>query len=177
MLHIAEGHGEKVLKLAGIEDKQEALRPKPEGWRIRLISKRGVFRRRLRCRSLCRRFRFRPAQPPNRIRAHAPEDGELCRLRFLGLAVLALVLRADELSVNEDMVALVECVRDGLAEAVERDDAVPLGFGLPLVVRVLPRLLRGDGQHGEIRAVAADLSPFRVLAEEADELDVIDYVE
>jgi hypothetical protein len=34
---------------------------------------------------------------------------------------------------------------------------VPLGFRLPLVVRVLPRLLRGDGQHGEIRAIAADL--------------------
>ena len=89
---------------------------------------------------------------------------------LLGLAVLALVLRADELSVNEDMVALVERVRDGLAEAVERDDAVPLGFGLPLVVRVLPRLLRRDGQHGEIRAVAADLPLLRVFPEEADEL-------
>jgi len=177
MLHIAEGHGEKVLKLAGNEDKQKALRPRPEGSRIQPISKRNVFRRRLRCRSLCRRFRFRPAQPPDGIRAHAPEDSELRRLRFLGLSVLALVLRADELSVNEDMVALVERARDGLAEAVERNDAMPFGFRLPLVVRVLPRLLRGDGQHGEIRAVAADLPLLRVLAEEADELDVIDYVE
>ena len=81
------------------------------------------------------------------------------------------------MSVNEDMVALVERVRDGFAEAVERHDAVPLGFGLPLVVRVLPRLLRGDGQHGEIRAVAADLALLGVFPEEADELDVIDYVE
>jgi hypothetical protein len=42
------------------------------------------------------------------------------------------------------------------------DDAVPLGFRLPLVVRILPRLLRGDRQHGEIRADAADLSLLRV---------------
>jgi hypothetical protein len=54
---------------------------------------------------------------------------------------------------------------------------VPLGSGLPLVVRVLPRLLRGNRQHGEISAVAADLPLLRVFSEEADELDVIDYVE
>ena len=81
------------------------------------------------------------------------------------------------MSVHEDMVALVERFGDGLAEAVEGHDAVPLGFGLPLVVRVLPRLLCGDGQHSEIRAVAADLPLLRVFPEEADELDVIDYVE
>jgi hypothetical protein len=45
------------------------------------------------------------------------------------------------LSVNKDMVALVKGVRDGLAEPVEGHDAVPLGFGLPLVARVLPRHL------------------------------------
>jgi hypothetical protein len=54
---------------------------------------------------------------------------------------------------------------------------VPLGSGLPLVIRVLPRLPGGDGQQGEIRAVAADLPLLRVFREEADELDVIDYVE
>src|SRR5581483_944785 len=36
------------------------------------------------------------------------------------------------------------------------------------------RLLGSDGQHGEIRAVAADLPLLRVLAEEADELNVIE---
>src|ERR1700736_1813766 len=40
---------------------------------------------------------------------------------------------------------------DGLAEAGY------LGLGLPLVVRVLPRLLGGGGQYGEVRAVAMDL--------------------
>jgi hypothetical protein len=54
---------------------------------------------------------------------------------------------------------------------------MPFGFGLPLVVRGFPRLLGGDGQHGEIRTVAADLPLLRVFPEEADELDVIDYVE
>src|SRR6266404_3852276 len=72
------------------------------------------------------------------------------------------------------MIALVEHVGDGLAEAVECHDAVPLCFRLPLVVRALPRLLCGDGQHGEIRAVAADLPLLRVFPEEADELDVIE---
>ena len=138
MLGIGAAAGETVLKLAGKKDKQKALRPKPEGKEFQTISKRCIFRRRLRGRSLCRRFRFCPAQPPDGIRADAPEGSDFRRLRFLRLSVLALVLRADELSVNKDMVALPERVRDGLAEAVERDDAVPLGFRLPLFVRVLP---------------------------------------
>jgi len=122
-------------------------------------------------------FSFRAAEPAYGVRAHTPEDGELRGLGLLGLAVLALVLRAYELSVHEDVVALPERVGDGLTEAVKGHDAMPFGLGLPLVVRVLPRLLRGDGQHGEICAVAADLPLLRVFPEEADELDVIDYVE
>jgi hypothetical protein len=98
-------------------------------------------------------------------------------LGLLGLAVLALVLRADEHAVHEDVIALVEGVSDGLAEAVERHDTVPLGSRLPLVVPIFPGLLCRDGQHSEVRAVAADLPFLRVLSEEADELDVIDYVE
>ena len=124
--------------------------------------------------ALRRHFRFRAAEPAHGVRANAPEDADLGGLGLLGLAVLVLVFRTNEQAVHEDMVALVERVGDGLAEAVECHDAVPLGFGLPLVVRVLPRLLRGDGQHGEIRAVAADLPLLRVFPEEADELDVIE---
>lgn len=75
-------------------------------------SKRSAFGSRLRCGSWRGHFRLRAAQPP--------ENRELRSLRFLGFAILALVLRAHELSVNQDMVALVEPVRDGLAEAVER---------------------------------------------------------
>ena len=54
---------------------------------------------------------------------------------------------------------------------------VTLGFGLPLFVRVFPRLLGGNGQDGEVRTVAADLPFFRIFSEKADELNVIDYVE
>jgi hypothetical protein len=146
---------------------------KPEGIQAP-VSERSFFRSRLRSRRLRGPFRFRAVQPPDGVGTHAPEDGDVRGLGLLVLAILALVFRADELSVNQDMVALVERVGNGLAEAVKRHDAVPLGSGLPLVVRVLPRLLRGDGQHGEIRAVAADLPLLRVFPEEADELDVID---
>src|ERR1043166_6218556 len=137
------------------------------------VSEGSVFRSGLRSRRLRRYFRFRAAQPADGIGTYAPEDGDLRGLGLLGLAVLALVFRADELSVTQDMVPLVERVGKGLAEAVERHDAVPLGSGLPLVVRVLPGLLGGDGQDGEIRAVAADLPLLRIFSEEADELDVI----
>ena len=156
---------------------KKALRPKPEGLCAPLSERRvgglgSDFR-------AGRRgdFRFGAAEPAHGVGTNAPEDGNLRGLSLLGLAVLAIVLGADELSGNQDMVAFMKRVRDGLAEAIERDHAVPLGSGLPLVVRVLPRLLRGDGQYGEIRAVAADLPLLRVLAEEADELDMIDYVE
>jgi hypothetical protein len=49
-------------------------------------------------------------------------------LGFLGAGVLAFVFRTDELSVHEDMVALVERCSDGLAEAVEGQGAVPFGL-------------------------------------------------
>ena len=139
-----------------MQDKEKSPPAEARGLSRNLRSERRFFRRLFRTGCCSGAFRFGAIQPTHGICAHAPEDGELCRLRFLGLAVLALVLRADELSVNKDMVALVERVREGFAEAVEGHDAVPLGFRLPLVVRVLPRLLRSDGQHGEIRAVAAD---------------------
>ncbi len=124
-------------------------------------------------RSRGRHFRFRAAQPAHGVGANAPEDSDLRGLGLLGLAVLVLVLRANELAVNEDVVALVKRIGDGLAKAVESHDAVPLGFGLPLVVRVLPGLLCGDGKHGEVGAIAADLPLLRVFPEEADKLDVI----
>jgi hypothetical protein len=89
-------------------------------------------------------FGLRAAEPADGVGANAPEDVYLRGLRLVGIAVFALKFQADELSINEDMVALVERVRDGLAEAVESDDAVPLGFALPLVVRVLPRVLGSD---------------------------------
>src|ERR1700735_1732578 len=51
---------------------------------------------------------------------------------------------------------------------------MPFGFRLPFVVCIFPRLLSCDGQHGKVRAVAADLPLLRIFSEEADDLDVIE---
>jgi len=77
--------------------------------------------------------------------AYAPEDGDLRGLGLLDFPFSRSYFDLTSCPVHEDMIALVERVGDGLAEAVEGHDAVPLGFGLPLVVRVLPRLLCSDG--------------------------------
>ena len=111
--------------------KKKALRPAPEAL-LHWESERCVFRLWLRRGRRCRRFGLRSAQTPEEVDACAPEDGELRLLRFLGLAVLARVVPTDELSVNEDMIAFVQRIGDGLANAVEGHDSVPLGFGLPL---------------------------------------------
>src|ERR1700722_19257625 len=115
----------------------------------------------VRCRRSRWRLRLGTAQPAHGIRAHAPE-GELRGLGLLALAVLALVLRTDEHSIDKNVVALVEGVGECRSEAVEGDNAVPLGFRLPLVVRVFPRLLRGDGENREGVSVAAYLGLLRV---------------
>ena len=61
-------------------------------------------------------------------------------------------------------------VCDCFAEPIEGYNAVPFGFGLPLVIRVFPGLLCGDGQNGEIRAIVADLPLLWIFSEEAYEL-------
>jgi hypothetical protein len=103
MLSASGRSEESFFELAGMQDKRKG----PSGRSRRALSsansKRSVFRRRLRSSRLCGHFRFRAAQPPHGVCANAPEDREL---RFLGLAVLAFALRADQLSVNEDTVAL-----------------------------------------------------------------------
>src|SRR6266851_1791481 len=102
-----------------MQDNKKALRPEPEGF-CSANSKRSVFRSRLRCRRCSGHFRLRTAQPPHGVRANARQDSELRGLAHLGLAVLALAVRADELSINQDRVALAERVHDGRTEAVER---------------------------------------------------------
>ena len=83
----------------------------------------------------CGRFRFRGAEPPHGVCANTPEDDRVGSLGLLGLAVLSRVLRADELSVNKDMIALVQRRRDGLAEAFEgisyvESDRLRLSFAI-----------------------------------------------
>jgi len=105
--------------LAGIQDKKKGPPAEAGGPLAPSLERRVAgFCSALTTRRSSGNFRFRPAQSPDGIRADAPEDGELRGLSFLGLAVLALVLGADELSVNQDMVALVDRVRDGLTEAI-----------------------------------------------------------
>jgi hypothetical protein len=121
--------------LAGMQDKRK--RPssfRPEGLRAS-VSVRRVAGFGARFCAACLRgdFRFRAAEPAHGVGAHTPEYGDSSSHGFLRFAVLGLVLRADELSVNQDGVALVERVRDRFAEAVEGHDCC------------------GDGQHGEIR--------------------------
>ena len=131
------------------------------------------LRRRFGAGCRCRRISLRSTEASHGVRANAPEDRNLRGLGLLGFAILSLVLRADEQAVDEEVIAFVEGFCDGLAEAIESHDAVPLGFGLPLFVRVFPRLLGGDGQDGEVRTVAADLPFLGIFSEEADELNVI----
>lgn len=99
---------------------KKTLRPRPEGLRAPLsvgrVAGLGVC---FRARRRRRHFGFGAAEPTHGVCAHAPEDGDLRGLGLLGLAILTLVLRANEQAVHEDVIALVESLRDGLAEAVE----------------------------------------------------------
>jgi hypothetical protein len=119
--------------LAGMQDnKEKALRPKPEGFAESPSERRVAgFRSSFALRSRCWGFRLSATEPAHGIGAHAPEDRELRGLGFLGLAVLVLALRADDLSVYEDVVALVEGVGDGFVEAVEGISYVESGFFRP----------------------------------------------
>ncbi len=125
MLHHSSRHRQKFIPLAGMQDKKKGRRRADlndaSKWRV------AGFRAGLRAHSGRWYIRFRAAEAPQGIRAHAREDGDLRGPGLLGLAVLALALRADELSVHKDMVALVELVGDRLAEAIE-GDAMPLDF-------------------------------------------------
>jgi hypothetical protein len=103
MLHKLEQAGEVLFALAVIQDK----RKRPSGRRRRAFAdgklKRNFVRGRFgsRCGRGC--FCFRAAEPPNGVPTHAPGDNGIARIGLLGLAVLALELRADELSVYEDI--------------------------------------------------------------------------
>lgn len=100
MLHDSSRHRQNLIPLAGMQDKKKALRRVPEG---RFERRLKMPRRRFPGWSL----RAGRGRWDIRFRAHAPEDGDLRGPGLLGLAVLAFVVRADELSVHKDMVAAV----------------------------------------------------------------------
>jgi len=55
---------------------------------------------------------------------------------------------------------LLHAFEDISAGEAEDRDSMPLGFRTPLVVGVLPRALRGDGENGELeRCSSLDAAP------------------
>ena len=88
-----------------------------------------------------------------------------------GFAVPAFVRGANEAALDEHVRTFLDRRRDVFGEPrAKHTDAVPLGLRGPLVVGVLPRPLRRDGQNSELRAVVVPrLTLLRVSADEADD--------
>src|ERR1700693_2316551 len=59
----------------------------------------------------------------------------------LSLAELLLIGAAHQRALDVDVIALAELSSGVLAEAVPRDDAMPLRFGVPFFVGTFPRAL------------------------------------
>lgn len=96
---------------AGRKSRQTRKPSDHSRWALKRRSERNVFAGYLLGLSGCGGgFRFSARESLHGIGAHTPEDGELRGLGFLRLAVFALVFRADELSVNQDMVAFVSAM-------------------------------------------------------------------
>ncbi len=123
-----------------------------------------------RARSIHFGFRFAAIELADDFGANAPER-LLVGLRFLAFAVSAFVRGANEAALDKDVRTFLDRRRDVFGEArAEHTDAMPLGLRRPLVVRVLPRPLRGDGKNGELRTVVVPrLTLLRVCADEADD--------
>lgn len=103
MLHDLMVRGKDLVNLAVIQDKRKRPSVRTRRAFANAVLERSFPRGALRSRWRGGRSRFRAAEPPHGVGA----DDRARRFGLLGLAVLALVLRADELSVNEDKVALV----------------------------------------------------------------------
>ena len=97
----------------------------------------------------CFRFRFPAIELAHDIGANRPRD-DLGRRCFLAFAIRTLVGAADERAFDEDVCALLDRGEDIFGEPRTEDaDAVPLRLGTPLILRVFPRALRGNGKNGE----------------------------
>ena len=118
----------------------------------------------------CLRLFVCAVQLADRVGANGPRD-LLHRDVFLALAHFTVERAADKRAFNQDVIAFAERCSDVFTEAVPDDNAVPLGFRVPLVLRVLPGPLRGDREDGVERAVALDLATLGILPDEADDLN------
>jgi hypothetical protein len=85
----------------------------------------------------------------------------------------AVVLARGQLALQEDVGAFHQTVRQ-LGEAfAEGDDVMPLRFFFPLILLVLPGLLRCDGELRDRSAIRQILG-FGVFADEADDRKLIE---
>jgi hypothetical protein len=90
--------------------------------------------------------------------------------RLLAFAAGLLVDRADERAFDEHLSTFLDRASHMICQAwPEQHYPMPLGFRAPFVICVLSRALRGDGQHGELRAVAFRLTLLRVRTNKPDE--------
>ncbi len=95
------------------------------------------------------RFGFAAVELADYVGANAPER-LLVGLRFLAFAVCALVSRADEAALDEDVSAFLDVSENSVGQPRAKNrDAMPLDFRDPFVFGVFPGALRGDGKNGE----------------------------
>ena len=115
------------------------------------------------------RLGFATVEPAHDVGVNGP-GGDLRRGGLLALAVGTLVGRADQAAFDEDVRAFLDCRGGVFGEPRTEDrDPMPLGLRRPLVFNILPRALRGDGKHGELRTVVPRLTLLRVGADKSDD--------
>src|SRR5580700_6461515 len=106
-------------------------------------------------------------QLADRIRLHLPSPerhGDL----VLSLAELLLVGAAHQRALDVDVIALAQLSSGVLAEAVPRDDAMPLRLGVPFFVGTFPGPLSRQRKNRVFAVCRFDGLVLRVLAEITD---------
>src|SRR4029077_1892195 len=125
------------------------------------------FLRRWRC--WCR---FLPVRLANRKRLDLPRH-DLSLGLSLAFAILLLVDVARECSHDIQVIALLQFLSRIFREAVPHDNAVPLGFLVPLLVRTRPPSLCGERKDCELASRLLCRLAFRVLTQKAHQFDSI----
>src|ERR1700691_4083035 len=115
---------------------------------------------------------LRAVQLANRIRLHLPSlerHGALA----LSLAKRLLIGAAHERALDVDVIALVQLTRGVFAEAVPRDDAMPLRLGVPFFVGTFPGPLSRQRKNRVLAVCRLDGLVLRALAEITDEMNSV----
>src|ERR1700693_1375658 len=112
------------------------------------------------------------SQLADRIRLHLPSPerhGDL----VLSLSELLLVGAAHQRALDVDVIALAQLSSGVLAEAVPRDDAMPLRLGVPFFVGTFPGTLSRQRKNRVFAVCRLDRLVLRVLAEITDEMNSV----